>query len=174
MRSVTLFVTLSCSRKIKLVVVVLTTPRIAPSSFTSPSALLHHGLAADAQSDTWQARWLTPYSCRWEDGPSVDGSSTLRQCVPCPHVALSATFIAMCVVSNTWNGPCQRQCFLLRSFITTRSPGFRLCSGPCAGSGAACFTCIEILDNNLDTSTQYLSMSSSHKHVIITQGGVRH
>ena len=55
------------------------------------------------------------------------------------------TLTAVGVVRSTWWGPVHLgflQCFLFRSFISTQSPGFRLCNWPSAGCGSAAFTCV--------------------------------
>ncbi len=79
----------------------------------------------------------------WSVMPS-GGAGTFLQWLACTHVALSATFTAVCVISRTWNGPFHLldfQCFLLKSLITTKSPGLISCKTPSAGLGRASLTC---------------------------------
>ncbi len=55
---------------------------------------------------------------------------TLLQWFMWTHVALSATFTAVCVARSTWKGPSHLldfQLFLLWSRITTKSPGLTSC-----------------------------------------------
>ena len=103
----------------------------------------------------------------WQLSPSV-GSGTFLQWLACIHVVLSAIFTVVCVVRSTWNGPRQRlecQCFLLRSFITTQSPGWKSWSDMEAGGGRADFTCWEIWERVEDKFLQYCNIPSSHRPV---------
>ncbi len=73
------------------------------------------------------------------------------------HVALSATFSAVCVTSSTWKGPSHLfdfQLFLLWSRITTKSPGLTSCRNLSATFRWAAFTYTEIFNNRQDISLQ--------------------
>ncbi len=78
----------------------------------------------------------------WSVVPS-GGAGTFLQWLACSHVALSATFTAVCVISRTWNlfHLLDFQCFLLKSLVTTKSPGLISCKTPSAGLGRASLTC---------------------------------
>ncbi len=73
----------------------------------------------------WHSRWTSSSDC----SASAMGG-TLLQWFMWTHVALSATFTAVCVTRSTWKGPSHLfdfQLFLLWSRITTKSPGLTSC-----------------------------------------------
>ncbi len=100
----------------------------------------------------WHSRWTSSSDC----SASAMGG-TLLQWFMWTHVALSATFTAVCVTNCTWKGPSHLldfQLFLLWSRITTKSPGLTSCRNLSATFPWAAFTCTEIFDNRQDISLQ--------------------
>ncbi len=100
----------------------------------------------------WHSRWTSSSNCF----ASAMGG-TLLQWFMWTHVALSATFTAVCVTRSTWKGSSHLfdfQLFLLWSRITTKSPGLTSCRNLSATFPWAAFTCTEIFDNRQDTSLQ--------------------
>ncbi len=100
----------------------------------------------------WHSRWTSSSDCF----ASAMGS-TLLQWFMWTHVALSATFTAVCVTRSTWKGSSHLfdfQLFLLWSRITTKSPGLTSCRNLSATFPWAAFTCTEIFDNRQDISLQ--------------------
>ncbi len=103
-------------------------------------------------SNYWHSRWTSSSDC----SASAMGGSLL-QWFTWTHVALSATFTAVCVTRSTWKGPSHLfdfQLFLLWSRITTKSPGLTSCRNVSATFPWAAFTCTEIFDNRQDISLQ--------------------
>ncbi len=100
----------------------------------------------------WHLRWTSS-----SDRSASAMGGTLLQWFTWTHVALSATFTALCVTRSTWKGPSHLfdfQLFLLWSRITTKSPGLTSCRNVSATFPWAAFTCTEIFDNRQDISLQ--------------------
>ncbi len=141
-----------------LLITVSTRTPVAQSTHSCTARVFQTG-----SSHLWHSRWTSSSDARLRNGQHLPSWLTWT------HVALSATFTAVCVTRSTWKG--SSHLFWSPALspvitnITTKSPGLTSCRNLSATFPWAAFTCTEIFDNRQDILCSNSTCHSSHTSV---------